>query len=79
MPAMADPVRLPYERYPYPRISLLATVRRCDTYALNLESFWARCNGELLQPGEGEDSAGWPMRSSTPRPEPTGSTNCWRW
>lgn len=53
MSAMADPVRLHYERYPYPRFSLLASVRRCDTYALNLESLWARCNGELLQPGEG--------------------------
>lgn len=44
---MNERVRLHYEKYPYPHYSLLASVRRCDTYALNLESIWSRFNGEL--------------------------------
>lgn len=44
---MNEQVRLHYEKYPYPQYSLLASVRPCDTYALNLESLWARFNGEL--------------------------------
>ncbi|BCS52943.1 bifunctional 2-polyprenyl-6-hydroxyphenol methylase/3-demethylubiquinol 3-O-methyltransferase UbiG [Geobacter sp. SVR] len=44
---MSDPVLRHYELYPYPHYPLLASVRRCDTYALNLEALWARFNGEL--------------------------------
>jgi SAM-dependent methyltransferase len=44
---MPDSVRRHYELYPYPRYPLLASVRRCDTYALNLEALWARFNGRL--------------------------------
>lgn len=42
---MADLLRLHYETYPYPRYPLLASVRRCDTYALNLDALWSRFNG----------------------------------
>jgi SAM-dependent methyltransferase len=38
-------VRNHYERHPYPRYPLLSSVRRCDTYALNLQALWARFNG----------------------------------
>jgi len=44
---MSDPVRRHYELYPYPSYPLLASVRRCDTYALNLTALWARFNGEM--------------------------------
>jgi len=44
---MSESVRRHYELYPYPHYSLLATLRRCDTYALNLAALWARFNGEL--------------------------------
>jgi SAM-dependent methyltransferase len=44
---MPDDVRTHYELYPYPRYPLLATVRRCDTYALNLTALWSRFNGSL--------------------------------
>lgn len=44
---MTDAVRHHYETYPYPDYPLLASVRRCDTYALNLVSLWSRFNGEL--------------------------------
>ncbi len=44
---MSDEVRLHYEKNPYPNYSLLASVRRCDTYALNLTALWTRFNGEL--------------------------------
>ena len=40
-------MRRHYELYPYPDYPLLATLRRCDTYALNLEALWARFNGCL--------------------------------
>ena len=45
--AMSEAVRLHYERYPYPLYPLLASVRRCDTYALNLTALWAHFNGGL--------------------------------
>jgi SAM-dependent methyltransferase len=48
---MSEAVRDHYERYPYPHFSLLASVRRQDTYALNLESLWARFNGVLPPAG----------------------------
>lgn len=44
---MPDSVRRHYELYPYPDYPLLASVRRCDTYANNLEALWARFNGQL--------------------------------
>jgi len=37
-----------YERHPYPHYPLLASVKRHDTYAMNLTALWARFNGELL-------------------------------
>ena len=45
-------VKRHYEKYVYPKFPLLASVRRCDTYALNLDSLWARFNGKKLSPGE---------------------------
>lgn len=42
-----DIVRTHYELYPYPDYPLLASIRRHDTYALNLSSLWARFNGQL--------------------------------
>ena len=50
---MSEAVRHHYELYPYPHYPLLASVRRCDTYAINLAALWARFNGELrpLNPG----------------------------
>jgi SAM-dependent methyltransferase len=47
---MSDAVRHHYEEYPYPSYPLVASVRRCDTYALNLEAIWARFNGRLPPP-----------------------------
>jgi SAM-dependent methyltransferase len=37
-----------YDRFPYPKYSLLGSVRTTDTYALNLEALWAAFNGERL-------------------------------
>ena len=47
VPAMPESVRRHYELYPYPDYPLLASVRRCDTYASNLAALWSRFNGEL--------------------------------
>jgi SAM-dependent methyltransferase len=47
---MANPVRIHYQNYPYPNYPLLASVRRSDTYALNLETLWARFNRSLPPP-----------------------------
>lgn len=44
--AMSEAVRRHYELYPYPHYPLLASVRRCDTYASNLAALWSRFNGE---------------------------------
>ncbi|GFO69385.1 SAM-dependent methyltransferase [Geomonas limicola] len=44
---MSETVRRHYELYPYPQYPLLASVRRCDTYASNLSAIWSRFNGEL--------------------------------
>jgi SAM-dependent methyltransferase len=44
---MTDAVRRHYELYPYPDYPLLASIRRCDSYALSLEALWARFNGSL--------------------------------
>lgn len=42
-----------YERHPYPHYPLLASIRFCDSYAVNLTALWARFNGELLAGREG--------------------------
>lgn len=47
---MSDAVRRHYEEYPYPHYPLLASLVRSDTYALNLDALWSRCNGELPTP-----------------------------
>ena len=47
---MSDPVKTHYQSYPYPRYPLIASVRRCDTYALNLHAIWARFNGIMPPP-----------------------------
>jgi SAM-dependent methyltransferase len=39
-----------YQKYPYPHYPLLASIRRCDTYALNLTALWARFNRVLPPP-----------------------------
>lgn len=44
---MSNPVQEHYQNYPYPHYPLIASVRRCDTYALNLEALWARFNCTL--------------------------------
>jgi SAM-dependent methyltransferase len=41
---MPDTVQRHYETYPYPRYPLLASLRREETYALNLDALWARFN-----------------------------------
>lgn len=51
--AIRQAVKTHYEKYVYPRFPLLTSVRECDTYALNLESLWARFNGERLVPADG--------------------------
>jgi len=48
---MSETVRRHYEAYPYPHYPLLASVRRCDTYALNLNALWSRFNGVLAPSG----------------------------
>ncbi|MFA7405910.1 MAG: methyltransferase domain-containing protein, partial [Pelobacteraceae bacterium] len=45
---MSDPVQAHYQSYPYPRYPLIASVQRCDMYALNLHALWSRFNGTLL-------------------------------
>lgn len=44
---MIDAVRHHYEHHVYPHYGLLASVRRCDTYALNLSALWGAFNGCL--------------------------------
>lgn len=44
---MSNPVQTHYQLYPYPEYPLLASVRRPDTYAINLNALWCRFNGEL--------------------------------
>lgn len=50
---MADPVQTHYQSYPYPFYPLIASVRRRDTYALNLDALWARFN-RMLPPPEAQ-------------------------
>lgn len=47
-------VRSHYERHPYPYYPLLSSVRRYDTYAMNLSALWARFNGEFLPENHGK-------------------------
>jgi len=44
---MSESVRRHYELYPYPKYPLLASVRRSDTYASNLQALWSLFNGTL--------------------------------
>lgn len=46
---MSEAVRTHYEKFPYPYYPLMASVRACDTYALNLSALWGRFNGILPQ------------------------------
>jgi len=48
---LGERTRRHYERWPYPSYSLLGSVRRRDTWFLNLEALWARFNGERIAPG----------------------------
>ena len=68
-----------YERHPYPHYPLLASIRRYDTYAMNLTALWARFNGELLPEREGRillsgcgAFAPYPMALANPGAEITG-------
>lgn len=68
-----------YERHPYPHYPLLASIRRYDTYAMNLTALWARFNGELLPERQGRillsgcgAFAPYPMALSNPMAEITG-------
>lgn len=67
-----------YERHPYPHYPLVASVRRYDTYAMNLTALWARFNGELLPERQGRillagcgAFAPYPMACSNPKAEIT--------
>jgi SAM-dependent methyltransferase len=71
-------VRDHYEHHPYPRYPLLSSVRRCDTYALNLQALWARFNGVFPAEEEGRvliagsgSFAPYPMSVANPRAEVT--------
>jgi SAM-dependent methyltransferase len=44
---MSYQVKRHYQCYPYPEYPLVASVRRSDTYALNLSALWCRFNGTL--------------------------------
>ncbi len=46
--SLQQAVRMHYENHVYPQFPLLLSVRRCDTYALNLDALWARFNGQQL-------------------------------
>ncbi len=47
---MSNPVQKHYQQYPYPHYPLIASVQRCDTYALNLDALWIRFNRNLPPP-----------------------------
>ena len=49
----SNDVRSHYEHYPYPHYPLLSSVRKRDTYAMNLQALWARFNGDFPESGEG--------------------------
>jgi len=44
---MSNPVQTHYQLYPYPEYPLFASVRRSDTYAINLNALWCRFNSSL--------------------------------
>ena len=74
-----DQVTGHYERHPYPHYPLPASVRRYDTYAMNLTALWARFNGELLPEKEGKillsgcgAFAPYPMALANPKAQITG-------
>jgi 2-polyprenyl-3-methyl-5-hydroxy-6-metoxy-1,4-benzoquinol methylase len=46
LPTLQNAVKRHYERYVYPRFSLLTSVRRYETYALQLDTLWAYFNGQ---------------------------------
>lgn len=43
-------VKLHYEKHVYPEFPLFSSIRLCDAYALNVDSLWARFNGERSPP-----------------------------
>lgn len=49
-PARSRPatVQAHYEKHVYPDLPLLASIRGCDAYALNVEALWAHFNGKYL-------------------------------
>lgn len=47
---MTNPVKEHYQKHPYPTYPLIASVRRCDTYALNIQALWSRFNHVLPPP-----------------------------
>lgn len=48
---MSNPVQEHYQCYPYPLYPLIGSVRRRDTYAINLTALWCRFNGILPPAG----------------------------
>lgn len=71
-------VRIHYEQHPYPNYPLLSSVRRHDTYALNLQALWARFNGVFPAAEEGRiliagsgSFAPYPMSVANPHAEVT--------
>jgi SAM-dependent methyltransferase len=50
--SLPDAVKAHYEQYVYPQFPLWASIRTCDTYALNLDALWAHFNGERLSAKE---------------------------
>ena len=68
-----------YERHPYPHYPLLASIKRHDTYAMNLTAIWGRFNGEMLPERQGRillsgcgAFAPYPMSLSNPKASITG-------
>jgi SAM-dependent methyltransferase len=68
-----------YERHPYPHYPLLASIKRHDTYVMNLTALWGRFNGWLLPEHQGRillsgcgAFAPYPMSLSNPKAEITG-------
>ncbi len=43
-----------YEAHPYPCYPLLASIKRSDTYPMNLGALWARFNGERINLSDGK-------------------------
>lgn len=51
---MINPVQVHYQNFPYPQYPLLASVRRCDTYSLNLNALWG-CFNHVMPPAEAKN------------------------